>query len=142
MLRCVRSKHGFPMNESDFVCGVESSTDLDHDRKDSVHRQRLGVTLLDAENLGQRRTFDEFHRQELFAQVFADVVHPRNVLVGDAAGQPDLAAEAIQDARDAHHFTAQHFEGDRFAQLNVAGSVDGAGAAAADESLKLVATTK
>ena len=67
------------MNDSDFVGGVESSTDLDHDRKDSVHRQRLGVTLLDAENLRQRRTFDEFHRQELFAQVFADVVHPRAV---------------------------------------------------------------
>ena len=78
----------------------------------------------------------------LLREACADVVHPGDVFVGDAAGQPDLAAEAIEDAGDAHHLAAQHFQGDRFAQLNVSSTSDSAGDAATDESLQLIATAE
>ena len=42
--------------------------------------------------------------------MLADVVHARDVAVGDAAGQANLGTEAVEDARQADDFAAQHGE--------------------------------
>ena len=130
------------MNDPDLVRSGESRTDLDHNREYARDGQCMRIPFLDSEHLRQRRTVDQLHRQELFAQVFSDVVHPRDVFVGDAAGQADFAAEAIEHTGNADDFATEHFERNDLSQLDVAGSVDGAGAAAANQPEELIATAK
>ncbi len=67
----------FPMNDPDLVRSGESRTDLDHNREYARDGQCMRIPFLDSEHLRQRRTIDQLHRQELFAQVFSDVVHLR-----------------------------------------------------------------
>lgn len=130
------------MDDSDLMGSLQSGADLDHDREGAADRQRDRLALLDTQHLRQRGAIDQLHGQELFTQVLADVVHARDVAVGDAAGQANLGTEAVEDARQADDFAAQHFERDRLAQLDVECAVDGASAAGANQSLELVATAK
>ena len=82
---------------------------------------------------------DELHRDELEVARLAEVVDAQDVLVGDAAGQQDLALEPFEDLGARRHVGADHLQGDVALQLAVVGPVDGPHAALAQDGGDLVA---
>ena len=73
------------------------------------------------------------------AFVLADVEHASDVAMGDAAGQPDLVAEAFESGGVADQLFAQHLQRHLFVELNVAGAIDAAARADSQELDDLVA---
>src|SRR5688572_6800115 len=75
-----------------------------------------------AELARQWLAVDELHRQKLFALVFADVEHARDVAMLDPSRQLDLATKSFE--RVLAQSRAQHFECDAFIELGVERFVD------------------
>ena len=74
------------------VCGLQSFTDLPED----LCHAREGQASLAAHQRRQVLAVDVLHRQELHASGFAEVVDAQDVLVGDVAGELNLALETLQ----------------------------------------------
>ena len=79
---------------------------------------------------------DVFHREELDAFGFAQVVDAHHVLVGDAAREDELLLQAQDGVGVA--FGAQGLEGDDLVELAIAGLVDAAHASFAQDAQDLV----
>ena len=81
------------VHDADFVGGAEARRDLLRDRERARHRQ-LALAL---QHVREVLPFDERHRQVLDAVELAQIVNADDVLVGDLAGEHELALEAPLD---------------------------------------------
>jgi hypothetical protein len=77
-------------------------------------------------------SLDIFHRDIGSPLLIVDIMHPADILVSDAAGQPDLLPEPVERLRPEGQLGADELERDRLFQLIVVDLVDPAHPAAAE----------
>src|SRR5262249_47302662 len=83
------------MDDADLVGGGEPGADLLGDAE--ADRGRQDVARLD--QLLERQTLDELHREVPQAAGLAQVVRPEDVGMGDPAREADLLLEAVEEGR-------------------------------------------
>ena len=82
---------------------------------------------------------DVFHREEVLAAGFGDVVHAAHVRMGDLPRQPNFLMEAREPVGAIRDLLRQEFQRDRLSELQVFRSIDFAHAAATQQADDAVA---
>src|SRR5262245_14516566 len=113
-----------PVDDPVVMGRFEPFGDLLSDRQRFVDRYR---SLLQA--LGERRTFDELHDQEVSVTVVLEPVDGRDVRMIERSGHARLAAEARDPLGIAGYIVRQDLDRDLTIETRVAGTIDLAHAA-------------
>ena len=112
--------------------------DLEHD-VDGFFRRQFALARQDG---AQVLTFDELHGDELHAIGFVQVVNADDVLVRDLPGQHQLLLEARQDGGIPGQVGTNDLQPNNALDFHVAGFIDRAHAAHAEQLLDLVAAAE
>src|SRR6185436_13362269 len=123
-----------PVQHADPVRGGETAADALGDREPASEREHALAFL----HVLERRAGDVFHRDELFARDLREVVDAADVRVCDAPRQDDLAAERLAPL-GRHAIGADALERDLLIELQVAGAVDDAHPAEAQNRVDAIA---